>query len=553
MASTDSEIADQGSSPVTWLDCTLRDGGYYNSWDFPLDVVQSYLYAMADCAVDRVEIGFRSLEMDRYRGFAAYAPDSVLASLDVPPSLQLGVMINTSEIVGGALPTEELLSLLFPSSSKEQISFVRLATHLEEIKEAVFASKWLKSKGYEVGLNLMQISEASPQSLRDFGILLNKDSIDVVYVADSLGNLEPDDIVSIISTLRESCMKPLGIHAHDNRGLALANSLAALDAGAQWVDSTITGMGRGAGNAQSEILVGHLHGRRDGSATTHRLDRLISDYFSPLKEECGWGVNSHYVRAAMSGIHPTFIQELLSNTAYSPLEIDAAIDVLGASEAKRFTKERLNEATAFVEIVESPKGNWNQADLFAGKKVLLLGAGKTVVEHSQALVALSSQDDVFVVAANLGAGLPPKVIDAHIACHPLRIIADAQQYLTLGKPLIAPQGLLPSEELRWLLEKGSVYNLGLSVSPTSGIRAESGQIALPKAQVLAYSLLACLSGGAAEVMLAGFDGYSADDARRPEEQSLLDGILALGFSGAVYAITPTRYSLPTSSIYGILR
>lgn len=553
MASTDSERADQGSSPVTWLDCTLRDGGYYNSWDFPLDVVQSYLYAMADCAVDRVEIGFRSLEMDRYRGFAAYAPDSVLASLDVPPSLQLGVMINTSEFVGAALPTEELLSLLFPSSSKEQINFVRLATHLEEIKEAVFASEWLKSKGYEVGLNLMQISEASPQSLRDFGVLLNKDSIDVVYVADSLGNLGPDDIVSIISTLRESCMKPLGIHAHDNRGLALANSLAALDAGAQWVDSTITGMGRGAGNAQSEILVGHLHGRRDGSATTHRLDRLISEYFSPLKEKCGWGVNSHYVRAAVSGIHPTFIQELLSNTAYSPLEIDAAIDVLGASEAKRFTKERLNEATAFVEIVESPKGNWNQADLFAGKKVLLLGAGKTVVEHSQALGALSSQDDVFVVATNLGAGLPPEAIDAHIACHPLRIIADAQQYLTLGKPLIAPQGLLPSEELRWLLEKGSLYNLGLSVSPTSSIRAEAGHIALPKAQVLAFSLLACLSGGATEVMMAGFDGYGADDARRPEEQSLLDGILALGFSGAVYAITPTRYSLPTSSIYGILR
>ena len=70
--------------------------------------------------------------------------------------------------------------------------------------------------------------------------------------------------------------------------------------------------------------------------------------------------------------------------------------------------------------------------------------------------------------------------------------------------------------------------------------------------MLAYSLLACLSGGAAEVMMAGFDGYSAGDARLAEEQSLLDGILSLDFPGTVRAITPTKYSVPTSSIYGIL-
>jgi 4-hydroxy 2-oxovalerate aldolase len=132
------------------------------------------------------------------------------------------------------------------------------------------------------------------------------------------------------------------------------------------------------------------------------------------------------------------------------------------------------------------------------------------------------------------------------------MIADSQLYLAMGKPLIAPQELLPAEELASLLHKGLLHNLGLSVSPSAGISAETGLIQLPKAQVLAYSLLACLSGGAAEVMLAGFDGYSAEDVRRAEEQSLLDGILALEFPGTVRAITPTKYSLPMSSIYGIL-
>ena len=539
-------------STVTWLDCTLRDGGYYNAWDFPVDVVQDYLWAMADCAVDWVEIGFRSLEVDRYRGFAAYVPDSVLSSLDISSSLKLGVMVNTSELARAASPMELQLSHLFPSNSRRPVSLVRLATHLEEIEEAVLAAKWLKSEGYQVGLNLMQISEASTETLGEIASSIDGDAIDVLYVADSLGTLDPADTTSIISTLREWWSKPLGIHAHDNRGLALANSLAALDAGAQWVDSTITGMGRGAGNTLTEILAGHLSGRRKASGTTHRLDRLISSYFKPLKEECGWGVNSHYVRAAISGIHPTFIQELLSNTAYSELEIDAAIDVLGASGAKRFTKKSLKEATAFVDFVQSPKGDWDQAELFAEKKVLLLGAGATIAEHSHALVALATQFDVFVLAANLGTSFPSEFIDAHIACHPLRMIADSQLYLTLGKPLIAPEDLLPAEERASLVRTGSLHNLGLSVSPAAWISAETGLIHLPKAQVLAYSLLACLSGGAAEVMLAGFDGYNAGDARRGEEQSLLDGIQDLDFPGTLRAITPTQYSLPTSSIYGIL-
>jgi 4-hydroxy 2-oxovalerate aldolase len=553
MGRTDSESWDQSVTRVTWLDCTLRDGGYYNSWDFPLDVVQSYIYAMAECAVDRIEIGFRSLRNDRYRGFAAYVPDSVLASLDIPNSLTLGVMVNTSELICGSQPLEEQLSQLFPSSSKEHLSFVRLATHLEEVEEAVVAAKWLKAEGYDVGVNLMQVSEASPEKLRDIGGSLDSDAIDVLYVADSLGNLNPADISSIISTLRESWVKPLGIHAHDNRGLALANSLAAVEAGAEWVDSTITGMGRGAGNTQSEILVGHLDVLGRVSRVTHSLDNLISNYFAPLKEECGWGVNSHYVHAAMRGIHPTFIQELLSKGAYSALEIDAAINVLGDSGAKRFSKERLSEATSFIEVVRSPQGDWDQADLFEGKRVLLVGAGPTIADHAHALSALASRDDVLVVAANLGSGFPSGLIDAHIACHPLRIIADAQHYKTTGKPLIAPQELLPTRELASLEKDGNLRNLGLNVSPTTQTGAQTGLIELPKAQVLAYSLLACLSGGASEVLLAGFDGYGSGDPRRDEEQALLNSILSLDYRGKMLSITPTKYSLPESSIYAILR
>lgn len=553
MASTNSEAVNHRVPKVTWLDCTLRDGGYYNEWDFPLSIVQDYLYAMADCAVDRVEVGFRSLEVNQYKGFAAYVPDSILTSLDVPGCLSLGVMINTSEIAAGKLEIESHLSQLLPNKSKEKFSLVRLATHFEELEVALTAAKWLKAEGFEVGLNVMQVSEAPIEHLMETVSSLDERLVDVLYFADSLGSLGPDDVTTMFTSVKDVWRNPLGFHAHDNRGVALANSLAALDAGAEWVDSTISGMGRGAGNTQSELLVGHLEALREVSANTRRLDELISQYFLPLKEKCGWGVNSYYVRAAVSGIHPTFIQELLSNTAYSPLEIDAAIDVLSNAGARRFSKERLNQATSFVELVESPKGYWNQAELFDGRRVLLVGGGSMVSEHSEALSKLAETDDVFVLAANLSEGIPSDLIDAHIACHPLRIISDAERYPTIGKPLIAPQELLPPDTQNALARNGSLLNLGLKVSPSSMMHAEAGLIVLPKAQVLAFSLLACLSGGASEVMLAGFDGYGPVDSRRAEEQRLINDVLGLKFEGKVSAITPTQYTLPMSSVYGILR
>ena len=82
---------------------------------------------------------------------------------------------------------------------------------------------------------------------------------DVLYFADSLGNMREEDIIKTISLLRNNWFKDLGIHTHNNKGLALSNTLVALRNGVNWVDSTVRGMGRGAGNAETEILLSELN------------------------------------------------------------------------------------------------------------------------------------------------------------------------------------------------------------------------------------------------------------------------------------------------------
>ena len=114
-------------------------------------------------------------------------------------------------------------------------------------------------KGYLVGINLMQVSELSKNNILYVASKCKKIKPDIVYFADSLGKLRNNNVINIVNLFKESWKGPLGIHAHDNLEMALSNTITALNSGANWLDSTILGMGRGPGNAKTEFLVQELN------------------------------------------------------------------------------------------------------------------------------------------------------------------------------------------------------------------------------------------------------------------------------------------------------
>ena len=121
---------------INILDCTLRDGGYYNNWDFEENLVHEYLQAMDSLQIDFVEIGFRSLKNDSFKGAFAYSSDSYLNNLNIPVGLKdkIGVMINGSEIVD---PKTQITCLekLFKPKSKSPVTLVRIACHIHEFND----------------------------------------------------------------------------------------------------------------------------------------------------------------------------------------------------------------------------------------------------------------------------------------------------------------------------------------------------------------------------------------------------------------------------------
>lgn len=532
---------------LTLLDCTLRDGGYYNLWDFDIGLIDRYLVAMAAAGVDVVEMGLRSLNTNGFRGPCAYTTDEFLSGLRVPDQLTVAVMVNASEFVGDDNPVA-ILKRLFPVKAEaSRVDLVRIACHVHEFAEALEAGVSLKSQGYRVGFNLMQIADRTEPEVEALAELASGYPIDVLYFADSLGGMGPQQTCQIVNWLRRHWRGPLGIHTHDNLRMALQNTLAAMDAGVTWLDSTVTGMGRGPGNARTEELAIEIAGARGMKVSLVPLMQVIRSDFRPMQERFGWGTNPFYYLAGRYGIHPTYIQEMLGDSRYSEEDVLAVIDHLRVNGGKQFSFDALNSARHFYR--HTGGGSWEPRAWLNGREVLLLGTGPGVRRHRQAIENYISRNRPVVIALNTQDEIDAGLIDLRVACHPVRLLADQEVHSRLPQPLITPWSIL-GDELKASLARKEVLDFGLEVEAGRFAFGATG-CTLPTSLVVAYALAITASGNATRVLMAGFDGYSADDPRTREMRELLAQYQQTPGARALLAVTPTRHELPACSIYAM--
>lgn len=533
---------------ITLLDCTLRDGGYYNDWDFSTDLINQYLKAMQAAGVNIVELGLRLLRNEGFKGACAYTTDGFIRSLDIPSGLTLGVMINAVDLVSKDHKIENVLEHLFPEGADTSpVSLVRIACHVQDLDDALPASVWLKNRGFKVGYNLMQIADQSQEQVEKLAQKATNWPLDVLYFADSMGSMNPDKIINVISWIKKYWHGPIGIHTHDNMGLALQNSLAALEHGVSWLDSTVTGMGRGPGNAKTEHLALELSERRGGAFNLVPLMDMISRDFQPMQHRCGWGTNTYYYLAGKYGIHPTYIQEMLGDSRYSTEDVLATIEHLKVEGGKRFSSTTLDAARSFYQ--GAPRGKWSPSTTIAGREVLILGAGPGVEKYRAELERFIKDSKPYVLALNTQSKILPELIDARVACHPIRLLADGETHLKLPQPLIVPASMLPAEVMNALKDK-KLLDFGVEIAADKFEFYENYAV-IPCPLVLAYALAVVTSGKSSKIYLAGFDGYGAGDPRSIEVQKIISSYVANDSSIEVISVTPSKFTLASKSIYAL--
>ena len=279
-------------------DCTIRDGGLINNHDFSDHLVKEVYKAISAAGVDYMEIGYKNskrLFSEKEFGKWKFCDDDVIKKIiyGVESKTKISVMVDVDRVdIDDVKPCKE-----------SPVDMIRVASYVKDIDKAIFLVNHFADKGYETTVNIMAISRALDNELSEALHQLEEESkAKVVYIVDSFGALYQETTEFLVKKYKSILKtKEVGIHAHNHQQLAFGNTIEAIIHDANYVDGTIYGIGRAAGNCPLELLIGFL---KNPKFDIRPILDVISKEFIPLRNKIEWGYIIPYAITGMFNEHP---------------------------------------------------------------------------------------------------------------------------------------------------------------------------------------------------------------------------------------------------------
>jgi 4-hydroxy 2-oxovalerate aldolase len=503
------------------LDCTLRDGGYYTNWDFDKQLVETYFTAINNLPIEYLEVGYRSPKLSGYYGEYFYCPDFVLKKMASLTNKKLVIILDEKDVREDVV--EELLKPCLGI-----ITMVRIAIDPNNLMRAISLAKKVKAMGFELGFNVMYMSnwKQLPEFLSN---LKHVEGVaDYFYMVDSYGGVYPEDVKEIFDLVRAQMTTKIGFHGHNNLELALINTLTAIECGADMVDATITGMGRGAGNLKTELLLTALN-QRDNLEVDFDSLSSVTDAFTQLQKEYEWGTNLPYMVSGANSLPQKDVMEWVSKRYYS--------------------------INSIVRALHQQKNNViNKFPLFIGEKqykyALIIGGGSTAVSKSDAIIEFLDKfgDDIAVIHASSKNSISYK----NITCQNFYCLVgnEGSRLSSVFKNIDEFSGVcvLPPSP-----RKMGTFVPDKLINETTELTKVSFTNLLNDSHT-AIALQVAINLGVNDCFVVGYDGYSGVSVGNKEQELFLENESLFAHAQEngmnLISLTPTRYkNIKIESIY----
>jgi 4-hydroxy 2-oxovalerate aldolase len=278
------------------LDCTIRDGGLCNQWQFDHGVVKRVYEALLASGIDYMEVGYKTrpglANPDTDGPWRFCAENDLAQVVERNKKLQIATMVD----VGRIDPSD------IPPCADSSIDVIRIATYNHQMGEALRLLDHCLEQGYETFMNVMAVSTLAPDDVDEFLVKLAGSGIHNVAIVDSFGALYPYHVRYLVHKYMNYLGENIkvGVHFHNNQQQAFANSIAAIDEGVDFVDATLHGIGRGAGNCPLELLLFYL----DNPKYDARPILDLVEEFASMRDELRWGYHLPYAISGFFNIHP---------------------------------------------------------------------------------------------------------------------------------------------------------------------------------------------------------------------------------------------------------
>ena len=279
------------------IDCTVRDGGLMNKWQFEDQFVRNVYNALSEAGVDYMEIGYLSSEnafsRDEYGPWRFCAEEDLKRIIgDTEKKIKLSAMADIGRIEYDDIPPK----------SESSLDMVRVACYVHQIDKAIALAHHCIEKGYETTINLMAVSTVGLRDLNEALEDLNKSKVPIIYLVDSFGAFYSEHIDTLGAKYFERMPdKTIGIHCHNNQQLAFANTISAIINGVNFLDATLYGIGRGAGNCPLELLLSFL---KNPKFKVRPIIKCIEEDIFPWAKKIDWGYSVPYMVTGVLNQHP---------------------------------------------------------------------------------------------------------------------------------------------------------------------------------------------------------------------------------------------------------
>jgi len=279
------------------IDCTVRDGGLMNKWQFSEEFVRNVYQALSKAGVDYMEIGYLSSEgmfsREEMGPWKFCAEDDLKRIVgDSEQTIKFSAMADIGRIACDDIP----------QCVDSSLDMIRVACYVHQVDKAIALAEHCMDKGYEATINLMAVSTVNQRDLEEALEDLAQSRVPIIYLVDSFGFFYSEHIDALAKKYMASLPgKTIGIHAHNNQQLGFANTISAIINGINFLDATLYGIGRGAGNCPIELLVSFL---KNPKFDVRPLIEVIEHEVLPWSKKIDWGYSIPYMVTGTLNQHP---------------------------------------------------------------------------------------------------------------------------------------------------------------------------------------------------------------------------------------------------------
>jgi len=490
-------------SNIKILDCTLRDGGYVNNWNFGKETIEAISKYLAEAGVDIIEVGFLT---DK-----PHTPEDSLFS--TTEELEGVVQTKKSNMLAGmiALGEKEISPLKLEDSQTTGLDIIRITFHNDEteINRAVAFANILKSKGYKVCMQPVGTTSYSDKELVDLIGQINKLQPYAFYLVDTLGTLHLNKLLHFVKLIDKNLDMNIrmGFHSHNNYQMSYANAQQLIEYPTKreiLIDSSILGMGRGAGNLCTELVVDYLNEFKKANYNLVPILDAIDNHIHPLHKKLKWGYNAHYFVSARQNCHPSYSTLLMNLQTLTMNEVNLLLQSLPKEDRPIFKKKLIEDLYLKLQqsYHETNSTSDNLPNIIKDDEVLLLGAGHSLIEYKDEIQRFIEQEHPVVIAVNT----QPKDFDVHYLFVSNRKRFFNLDYDSITAKIIRTSNLPNVSEDHYCVDFDSLCDKEFEQSDNAGMMLLRLMVQL----------------GIKKATLAGFDGFSSGKRENYYSETIAD-------------------------------